>query len=76
MSCSNKEMMSYIDRTFRGYGEEFFGEKAMNGITDEQVEEARCFAMRELAELTAKSGRQAEGTAKELFLNYIFGEFM
>lgn len=65
-----------IDRVFRGYGEEFFGEKAMSSITDEQVEEARCFAMREVAERTAKSGRQAEGTAKELFLNYIFGEFM
>ena len=65
-----------IDRVFRGYGEEFFGEKVMSSITDEQVEEARCCAMKEVAERTAKRGRQAEGTAKELFLNYIFENFI
>lgn len=69
-------MMTYIDRIFRGYGEEFFGKECMDQITDAQVEEARCWAMTELADLTAKYGKQEKGTVEELFCNYIFGEFI
>ncbi len=69
-------MAAYIDRIFRGYGEEFFGKQAMDMITDAQVEEARCWTFNELHDLTARYGKQEEGTAQELFCNYIFGEFM
>ena len=55
-------MAAYIDRIFRGYGEDFFGKKAMDKITDEQVEEARCYAARELSRLTRKYGRQGKGS--------------
>lgn len=69
-------MASKMNRIFREYGNEFFGEKAMNHITDEQVEEARCAAFKELNLLTEKYGKQKNGTCKELFCNYIFGYFM
>lgn len=67
---------NYIDVLFRSYGEEFFGKEAMDKITDEQVEEARIYAMFTLGELTKQLGLQKQGTAKELFCNYIFGVFM
>ena len=67
---------AFIDRIFRGYGEEFFGKQAMDKITPEQVEEARCFAMDVLAALTKEFGLQKKGTERELFCNYVFGMFM
>lgn len=67
---------SFIDRVFRGYGEEFFGKEAMDRITTAQVEEARCTAMRDLGTLTAKYGKQEKGTAKELFCNYLFDRYI
>lgn len=69
-------MAAYIDRIFRGYGEEFFGKECMDKITDEQVEEARCEAFKLLEEKTKKYGKQEKGTVEELFCNYIFGTFM
>lgn len=69
-------MAAYIDQIFRGYGEEFFGKECMDQITDAQVEEARCWAFTELNDLTAKYGKQEKGTVKELFCNYIWGEFI
>lgn len=66
----------YIDRVFRGYGEAFFGEEAMARITSAQVEEARCFAMRELGRITEIYGRQKNGTAEELFCNYLFEKYI
>lgn len=68
--------MSHIDKIFRRYGEEFFGKKCMDQITDAQVEEARCWAFKELNNLTVEYGKQAPDTVKELFCNYIFGEFI
>ncbi len=67
---------SFIDRAFRKYGEEFFGRTAMDMITTAQVEEARCAAMTELADLTRKYGLQDESTVKELFCNYILENFI
>lgn len=67
---------SYIDRVFRGYGEEFFGKEAMSRITGAQVEEARCAAMQELGRLTEKYGKQEHGTAAELFCNYLFEKYI
>jgi len=69
-------MTAYIDKIFRGYGEDFFGKECMNQITDTQVEEARCWAMNELTNLTSKYGKQEKGTAEELFCNYIFSKFI
>lgn len=69
-------MAAYIDRVFRGYGEEFFGKEAMDKITDEQVEVARCEAYKMLCELTQKYGKQEKGTLEELFNNYIFAYYM
>lgn len=68
--------MAYIDKLFRGYGEEFLGKECMDKVTDEQVEEARCWACAEVGKLTEKYGRQPNGTAKELFCNYVFSEFI
>lgn len=68
--------MSYIDTIFRGYGEKFFGKTAMDQITDAQVEEARVYACQEVHNLTKIHGKQSDGTAAELFCNYIFGTFM
>lgn len=69
-------MTTYIDKLFRGYGEEFFGKSAMNRVTDEQVSEARCAAFQATCELTGKYGKQEPGTVKELFRNYVFECFM
>ena len=66
---------AFIDRVFRGYGEEFFGKRFMDTINSKQVEEARCFAMQELNYLTAKYGKQKQGAERELFCNYIFEKF-
>lgn len=68
--------MTYIDKIFREYGENFFGKECMDQITDAQVEEARCFAFNECSELTKKYGKQEKGTTEELFCNYIFGTFL
>lgn len=68
--------MTFVDRTFKDYGVAFFGEKAMERITDAQIEEARCFAMEELGRLTAKYGPQEKGTAAELFCNYLFENYI
>ena len=69
-------MAAFIDKVFRKYGEEFFGKTAMDMITDAQVEEARCEAMKYLCELTRKYGKQYQGTVKDLFCNYVFSTFM
>ena len=63
---------SYIDRIFRKYGEEEFGIEVMAGITSEQVEEARCAAMRALAEMTRiYKERQHKDAAKLYFCEYL-----
>lgn len=67
---------NYIDVLFRRYGEESFGKESMDKITDEQVEEARIYAITMLSELTKQLGLQEKGTAKELFCNYISDVFM
>lgn len=69
-------MANYIDVIFRGYGEEFFGKSVMDKITDNQVETARCEAMRTLSDLTKKHGLQKKGTAAELFCNYISENYL
>lgn len=69
-------MAAFIDRVFRGYGEEFFGKAAMDLITDDQVEEARCFACQGLSDLTKKYGKQENWVVKELFCNYVFWNFV
>lgn len=70
--------MTYIDRTFREYGNEFFGKPVMDRITDAQVEEARVATMQEVARLTKKyfPERLPKNTAKELFCNYLFSKFV
>lgn len=65
-----------IDEHFRQLGEDFFGKTAMDRITDEQLEQARIFSMKELGRRTIKDGLQPDGTLKEIFCNYIFGTFM
>lgn len=68
---------SLIDRTFRKYGEDFFGKVPMDRITTAQLEEARCFAFNECAKLTAETmTKQPKDTIRELFLNYLFGEYI
>lgn len=57
------------DKIFRSYGEDFFGKKAMDQITDEQIEEAKAFAISE-------ADNYDEDATRELFCNYIFGTFM
>ena len=67
--------MTRIDQIFKGYGEESFGKKYMERLTDSQIEEARCWAFNRLTALTTKYGKQAPGTAKKLFCDYISNNF-
>lgn len=62
---------SAIDRRFREYGEKRFGKKAMDRLSLEQVEEARCFACQVLGELTRDFGLQDKDTAEEIFCMYV-----
>ena len=63
---------SYIDRIFRKYGKEELGIEVMAGITSEQVEEARCAAMRAVEEMTRiYKEKQHEDAAKLYFCEYV-----
>ncbi len=78
-----KRNEAYIDRIFRGYGEEFFGKETMDQVTSEQVEEARCFAYGTMSEvvrgmIAAGLDPRSEGVmdeCKALFYRYIFEQF-
>ena len=69
-------MESYIDRTFREYGAQTFGTEAMNSITSEQIEEARCAAFRAASALTEKYGRLPNGSTKTIFCYYVQMRFL
>lgn len=62
---------SFIDRVFRGYGEQFFGKEAMDLISSTEVEDARCKAMQVLNLRTMMYGKQRPHTAEQLFCKYI-----
>ena len=66
---------SYIDRTFRGYGEKAFGKKKMDLLGTSEVEEARCTAFQVFGNLVRTCTRQeieASGTTVEsLFCDYV-----
>lgn len=67
----------YIDRVFRGYGEEELGADQMSAISSAQVEEARCYAMKTLGQLTEDLGvKLPKGTAKMLFCEYVKQRFI
>lgn len=67
----------YIDRVFRGYGEEELGADQMSAISSAQVEEARCYAMKTLGRLTEDLGKKLpKGTAKMLFCEYVKQRFL
>ena len=66
-----KKFVPYIDRMFRKYGEEYFGKEKMDTLTDEQVEEARCEAMKALTYVVSVCGaKDGNGQVKELFCDY------
>lgn len=73
----------YIDRIFRGYGEEFFGKEFMDKLTSEQIETARCESFKLLQEkieyLISVGYKHTESDeitdVKELFCNYIFENY-
>lgn len=69
--------MTHIDNIFRNYAIAFFGLEAVEEcFSDAAIEEARCFAFKELAAITAMYGKQESGTARELFINYLFEHFV
>lgn len=68
--------MTRIDRIFKQYAVDFFGETPTERLTEEQIEEARVFAFSELHKLTEKYGRQKDGTCREIFLNYLFDRYI
>lgn len=61
----------FIDRIFRGYGEQVFGKTRMDLISSAEVEAARCKAMQVLGMRTMMYGKQQSGTAERLFCKYI-----
>lgn len=62
--------MTSIDKIFKGYAVEKFGEV----FSDTEIEEARVYAFNKLSELTAKTmQKQPKGTAQNLFLEYLGG---
>ena len=61
----------FIDRVFRGYGEQFFGKARMDHISTAEVEECRCKAMEILGKRTMMYGKQPPRTAEKLFCKYI-----
>ena len=61
----------YIDRIFRGYGEQVFGKARMDLISSADVEDCRCKAMQVLDQRTRMYGKQRHGTAERLFCKYI-----
>lgn len=68
--------MTAIDKIFRFYGIDFFGDQVMDKITPEQIEECRVEAFKELDKLTKKYGLQPKGTVKELFCNILFERYI
>ena len=64
-------MRQYIDIIFRGYAEEHYGKEKAQEFTDEQIEEARCFAYEDLTELTKQYGKQDKNRVKDLFFGYL-----
>lgn len=61
----------FIDRVFRGYGEQVFGKARMDLISSAEVEACRCKAMQILDARTRMYGKQRHGTAERLFCKYI-----
>lgn len=61
---------------FREYGEEFFGEIAMESITDEQSQRARQFALDVFWQMVNEFGKQDDKASKELYCNYLFANFI
>ncbi len=62
---------SYIDRVFRGYGEQVFGKARMDKIASAEVEACRCKAMEILGKRTMMYGKQRPGTVERLFCKYV-----
>lgn len=62
---------SFIDRVFRGYGEQVFGKSRMDPISSAEVEDCRCKAMQILDARTRMYGKQRHGTAARLFCKCI-----
>lgn len=66
---------SFIDRTFRGYGERDFGKPLMDTITSKQLEEFRCEAFRSLDSMTKQFGKQEPGTLEAIFYFMLLQHF-
>ena len=66
---------SYIDRTFRGYGEKAYGKAKMDLLSTSQVEEARCTAFQVFGNLVRTCTRQeieaSSTTVESLFCDYV-----
>lgn len=69
--------MTRIDKIFFDHAVDFFGKEAVKTcFTEKAIEEARCFAFKELATITSMHGKQESGTVRELFINYLFEHFV
>ena len=67
--------MTSIDRVFYKHAEEFFGKRAMETITDDQVEEARVFTCRLIHDKVEAGECPIKTDQWELFNNYLFEHF-
>lgn len=68
-------MESFIDKTFRGYGERDFGKKLMDTVSSKQLEAFRCETFKALDSMTKQFGKQPKGTAEALFYFMLLEHF-
>lgn len=68
-------MESFIDKTFRGYGERDFGKKLMDTVSSKQLEAFRCEAFKALDDMTKQFGKQENGTLEALFYFILLEHF-
>lgn len=68
--------LSAIDQDFCDHAETFFGKRAMEAITDEQIEEARVFTCRMISDTVTAGMTVPEYVDQwEMFNNYLFEHF-
>ena len=83
------DMLTAVDKIFKGYAVEFFGKKCVEiCLDDEKIEESRVYAFRTHQELIERLPLEeykalhdewkakGEDPIKELFLNHIFSEYI
>ena len=69
-------MLSYVDKVLVKSASEFFGEVPVKRLTDDQIEEARCYAFRMLGEIVKEYGKPPKGTLEDIFYNRLWEKYL